>query len=605
VLSGNHRGCRLALLLVIVVGAVGWLASGEIAHAGSVAPHWVFFRDKGIAPARLPAALSARLAELAPRARARRQRVRGDLGVDLRDLRIAPRYLEAVRATGVRVRVRSGWLNAVSVEGDAGQLEAISGLPFVASVRPVGRHPRRRDPPPVSSQVFCQPMSDPYGVARAQLEQINIPALHACGLTGAGVVVGVLDTGFTLQHNAFAGLQVVAQRDFINDDDNTEDEAGDPPFQHEHGTMVLSALAGREAGSYSGAAPDVKVILAKVDSLPDDKPIEDDWFVAGLQWAEGLGADLVTTSLGFCTPPCLPSQKDGETEATSKASGIAVANGLIMLAAAGNYGPQPTSISAPGDAKGVITVGSVDLSGVVDDASSRGPTHDGRIKPDVVAAGVDAWVVDALSNVNYRQVSGTSIATPLVAGVAAMLLQAYPTTDPAEMHQLLTSTASGAGNPDNSYGWGIVDGLKAAGLHCSCKDIDGDGYLSSDCGGDDCDDADKEVHPGATERCNGVDDDCDGELAPDEVDADGDTFRACDDCDDSNGSVHPAALEVCDDGIDNDCDGETDGTDAACATPPEPGGGCELVWPGRDGWAVGVLLSLLLWAGVSRRRRRH
>jgi subtilisin family serine protease len=475
---GNRGWRRLALLLM-----AGWVANGELAHAGPSTVRWVFFRDKGVGPAALPAALSARLAVLSPRARARRQRVRGDLGVDARDLEVHPLYLEQVRATGVRIRVSSRWLNAVSVEGNAEQLRAVAGLPFVAAVQPAGRRitPAALEPshrsPAGEAMLWGLPLEDSDGMAGNQLAQIEIPGLHGCGLTGEGVVVGILDTGFTLQHTALAGIEVLAKRDFINGDDNVEDEAVDPPGQHDHGTMILSLLAGKDPGKYSGAAPDVKVILAKVDYLPNDTPIEDDWFVAGLEWAEEQGADLVTTSLGFCTPPCDPSQKDGETEATSKAAAAAVANGLIVFAAAGNYGPKATSISAPADAKGVITVGSVDSDGVIAPDSSRGPTYDDRTKPDVVAPGVDIWVADPASVDSYIQVGGTSVATPLVAGVAAMLLQANPGIDPARMHAMLTSTASRSDSPDNTYGWGIIDGVRAADFSCDCQP----GWDGSEC----------------------------------------------------------------------------------------------------------------------------
>jgi len=450
-------------LTAVCAGLVAAAASGDTRAQQA---RWVYLQDKGVPAQELEAALALRRGELDPRALARRVRVRGDRGIDARDLPVHPAYLAALRATGARIRTASGWLNAVSLEGTPAQLAAVALMPFVKQVRPLG-HGRR----------FGAPQSDPHGASQEHLAMIGAVGLHSCGLTGKGVVVGVLDTGFTLAHKALAHVHVVAQRDFVNKDDVVKDEPGDPQGQHDHGTLILSALAGRDTGAFSGAAPDVDVILAKIDDLASDKPIEDDWWVAGLQWAETQGADMVTTSIGFCTSPCSPTQLDGKTEATSKAAAVAVANGLILVAAAGNMGPKSTTVMAPADAVGVIAVGSVDLGAVVAADSGRGPTHDKRTKPDVMAPGLGVTVVDPGSTTAYTTVNGTSVATPLVAGVMALLLQAKPTTTAAEMLKLLTSTASRASSPDNSYGWGVVDGLKAAGLDSSCQDLDGGGCV--------------------------------------------------------------------------------------------------------------------------------
>jgi hypothetical protein len=262
---------------------------------------------------------------------------------------------------------------------------------------------------------------------------------------------------------------------------------------------------------------------------------------------------------------------------------------------------------------------------VVTDFSSRGPTFDGRIKPDVCAPGKDDWVVVPNSPDAYTQGSGTSYATPLVAGVAALLKQAYPKLGPASMHALLTGTATHAAMPDNDYGYGVVQGLVAAGLYCSCHDADADESFDVACGGDDCDDGAADVNPSAPELCNGRDDDCDGMFAPDEEDLDSDGSLACDgDCDDGDPDVHPGAKEDCDNGIDDDCDGAVDAEQPECAptpdggptetpdggtatpasgTPPEEDGscGCRLHDTDRGNWG-GLGWLCALWAAVAARR---
>jgi len=473
---------------------------------------------------------------------------------------------------------------------------------------------------------------------------IGIPSLHECGLTGDGVVVGVQDTGFVLDHEAFADLDVLAQWDFIHDDGVTHDEEEDAEGQHSHGTSVLSLLAGWDEGSFGGVAPDVTVILSKTEDTSQEEPIEEDWWVEGLEWLEEMGADVVTASLGYIDWYD-PQQLDGQTAVTTQAANVALDNGLILVNSAGNEGPDAWTLVAPADADGLIAVGAVDVLGHVAEFSSRGPTADGRIKPDVCAMGVDNWVVDATTVDAYRQGSGTSYAAPMVAGLVALLLQAFPDLGPDGMLELLTSTASNATAPDNETGWGIVSGVAAVGLYCTCTDYDEDGYYDADCGGEDCDDFRAEIHPGADEICDGFDSDCDGAILDGEEDADHDGYLACDsvaadcddldpdtypgadeepydgvdqdcdgadlsdvdgdgfpgpveDCDDESPLVFPGATEVCDDGVDNDCDGFPDSLDAECHGPPgldtAVGAGCSChttAGPGQLG--LGLLIILI------------
>jgi len=604
-------------------------------------PLWVFFEDRGETD--VDRALLQRRDELSERTLARRLRWRDDLGVDERDLDVSPARVAAVVATGAHLRASSRWLNAVSVEADAAQRRAIEALSVVRETRPI---------PPTRRRIVSAAETRTYGLAEEQVAQIGIPSLRECGLTGEGVVIGVQDTGFVLDHAAFADIDLLAEWDFIHDDGVTHDEEEDPEGQHSHGTSVLSLIVGWDEGNFGGVAPDATVILSKSEDTSQEEPIEEDWWVEGLEWLEETGADVVTSSLGYIDWYG-PEQLDGQTAVTTIAANVALDNGLILVNSAGNEGPDAWTLVAPADADGLIAVGAVDVLGHLADFSSRGPTADGRIKPDVCAMGVDNWVVDATTTDAYRQGSGTSYAAPMVAGLTALLLQAFPGTGPDEMWDLLTSTASSAAMPDNEMGWGIVSGVAAVGLYCTCTDHDEDGFYDADCGGADCDDFRPEIHPGADEICDGFDSDCDGAILDGEEDADHDGYLACwaddpdcddsdpashpdaeevpydgvdqdcdgadledvdgdgvpgpaEDCDDESADVLPGAVEVCDDRVDNDCDGYVDSTDAECHgslgldSDISPGCACRTASPCPRG--AGVLLLLL--TAISRRQNR-
>ncbi|MCA9707549.1 MAG: S8 family serine peptidase, partial [Myxococcales bacterium] len=422
--------------------------------------------------------------------------------------------------------------NAVSVDATASQRAALAALPGVDHVESVRRRPRAPAPPlPLPLHDPVSHGMDEFGWASGQLALIGaIPLQRHCGLTGAGVVVGVQDSGFELDHQALAGVDVLAAHDFINDDDIVANEPGEPGNQSGHGTLVLGTLAGSDPGTFMGVAPGIQVILSKTERVDAEIPAEEDYYVAGLEWIEAQGADIFTASLGYADWYS-PADFDGQTAVTSVAVNLAFANGLLVLASMGNSGPGPSTLIAPADAPGALGVGATSLAGAVANFSSRGPTADGRTKPDVSAPGVDVASVAVGSLDQYTLWNGTSAAAPVAAGLAALVLEARPELTAQELADLLRDTASQAATPDNDLGWGIVDGRLATGDACGCNDTDRDGLIGVLCGGDDCNDGEPGVFPGAPEVCNGLDDDCDGALGEDELDEDGDGDVDCHDAD--------------------------------------------------------------------------
>lgn len=437
---------------------------------------WIFLTDKGITTERdYQAALST--AERGLTERARRRLSRAGAGPDIRDIPLHPPYIQQIAATGGRIAGRSRWLNAVSIYAEPEALYRMATLPFVREIAPVSTYRRIRPEatpdlrtavpkPAIASQLD-------YGASATQLTQLHVPELHEAGLSGRGVLLAVFDTGFKLSHTAFDSLRnrVVAEWDFINGDDNTADDPQQDVFvgQHDHGTEVLSAMAGYAPGALIGPAYNAQFLLAKTESIAFEQQIEEDWWVQATEWADSLGADIISSSLGYNVWYQI-SDLDGNTAVTTRAANIAVNRGIIVVNAMGNEGQTLWQrMIAPADAAGVISVGAVNSAGARAGFSSIGPTADGRIKPDVMAMGVGVRVVNPNSTTTYFQLNGTSFAAPLIAGVAALLLEAYPHWTPAQMLDALQRTAAQADAPDTFKGYGIAHAHNALLSEASAK----------------------------------------------------------------------------------------------------------------------------------------
>ncbi len=434
---------------------------------------WVFFTDKGLVGAALQQAFDRAEAELTERAAWRRSKVTvGRRLVDGDDLPVAIDYVAAVGQLGAVPRQESRWLNAASFDATDAQVRAMARLPFVRRVDLVLKMRRPDLPVDPSAAAMMRELGAEaardnlwnidYGGSLAGLVQINVPPVHEMGITGAGVIVGMLDTGFKTTHEALVGVPVIAVYDFINDDDVVENEPGDPASAHNHGTKTMSTCLGFYAGELVGTAFGASAILAKTEDVADEQPIEEDWWVAGLEWAEGLGADVISSSLGYYAWYEF-EDLDGNTAVTTIAADLAVGRGVVVVNSAGNQRGSSSFpyIITPADGDSVIAVGAVDLEDDYASFSSPGPTADGRIKPDVAALGVHDYVVDPSDDHGYGTASGTSFSCPLTAGVAALILSRVPSLTPIQVREALRMTADRADAPDNDFGWGILDAYAA------------------------------------------------------------------------------------------------------------------------------------------------
>lgn len=455
--------------ILISFSLVCLLSAPSLRAGDTDGPFWIFFADKGIERSALQKALDDSRSALDSHARWRRAKVLPNL-VDGLDLPVAQHYLSTVASCGAHIHFPSRWLNAVSVDADAKTLEKICNLPFVRKVQPVAKYwPCDRnlkfEEAGVAEQgVIHSHLDDPdYGPSLSQLELCHVPAMHARGLTGNGVRLCLLDTGFWLEHEVFNDANVIATRDFINGDSIVWNEVGqDTLSQHDHGTLTLSVAAGKRDGSLYGPAFGAELILGKTEDVRSETPIEEDFYVAGLEWADSLGADVVSTSLGYIDWYTFEDM-DGNTAVTTIAVDIAVSRGIVVCTAAGNERlSEWRHIIAPADADSVIAVGAVDSLGDIAYFSSPGPTFDGRIKPEICAHGFGTYAAAPWFGPNgYLRASGTSLSTPIVGGICALLLEAHPDWTPMQLREALLMTASQATSPDTNYGWGVADGLAA------------------------------------------------------------------------------------------------------------------------------------------------
>ena len=435
---------------------------------------WVLFADKGISTVSdQQRALEQYPVQMSGRAKRRREFRTHISRPDFTDLPIESRYIEAVLRLGGKLRSKSRWLNGIGLEATTQDIHAIARLPCVRAIDPILRYTAIFEfPVNDSSSPGAPPPAQvlDYGDARAQITQIQADFLHREGFFGENIVIGLLDTGFNLEHTALERVDVIAQHDFVNDDVNTADEVDqDDPGQDDHGSVVLGVLAGDAPGQLIGVAPRARYLLGKTERVSQngflfERQIEEDWWIEGLEWLEEMGADVVSSSLGYLDWYRF-TDLDGKTSKVTIAANLAVQKGMPVIIAAGNLGAQPPSdalglpgrITPPADGFDVLAIGAVDRDRQVTSFSSRGPTFDGRIKPDLMAMGEGVTSINSTTRGGYlSDYLGTSSATPLAAGVVALLIQAFPLATAQDIVNTLRMTASQSDKPDNIAGYGII-----------------------------------------------------------------------------------------------------------------------------------------------------
>ncbi|MEK9135754.1 MAG: S8/S53 family peptidase, partial [Bacteroidota bacterium] len=409
----------------------------------------------------------------------RRRKVRSskDL-VDYTDLPVEQAYVDQVAKQIVRVRQRSRWFNSVSVVATKARIASLEGLPFVTQIDLLARFSKNQTEQEEAAQGVEQSAtrqedgihSLDYGASFGQVNQVNVPAVHDLGNHAEGVFVGVFDNGFRLpNHESFASMNIVATYDFVDHKVSVVPNNPSPSFGS-HGVNTLSTIGGYKPGQLIGPAFGANFILARTENDSSETPIEEDNWVAAIEWADSIGVDVTSTSLGYLTydaPYTSWTWQDmnGNTTVITRAADWAVSRGIVVVNSAGNegYSASHNTLGAPADGDSVLSVGAVSSTGTRSSFSSVGPTTSipPRIKPDVMAQGSSVRVASATNTTGYGSASGTSFSCPLAAGVAALIISARPNATPLQVMNSMRATASRAGSPDNQYGWGILNALAA------------------------------------------------------------------------------------------------------------------------------------------------
>jgi hypothetical protein len=303
-----------------------------------------------------------------------------------------------------------------------------------------------------------------YGSTQNQVEMINADELHLQDFTGEGMTVAVMDAGFSNVNTMAAFQRLRDNGDLLDGYDFVDRTSNVYAFNgNDHGTKVLSTMAGFIQDQYVGTAPDASYYLFRTEDVFSENPVEESYWVEAVERADSLGVDVINTSLsyfGYDNPnySYSASDMDGYTAYSTKGANIAFEKGILLLVSAGNSGndaPSYTGVGAPSDSPNILTVGAVNSSGTFAIFSSRGSAIQPTRKPDIVAQGQGAYVVSQAGSIVAN--NGTSFSSPIMAGGVTSLWQALPNASNAEIMDFVRQSASQYSTPDYDYGYGIPD----------------------------------------------------------------------------------------------------------------------------------------------------
>ena len=434
--------------------------------SATVRRHLIYFKDK----AGTPFSVSQPEKFLSARALARRQRQQ--IAILPRDLPVSPAYVQQLRAVpGIQLWYTSRWFNAAVVACDSATLQQVQALPFVRSAQtlnrglPGTRKPKGDDPLPTAERTAGT--RSQYGKAYTQAQLVGAVQMHDAGFRGEGMQIAVFDAGFPGVNTASA-FTSITQENRLASTFNVVDKNDQVFLRDSHGTHCLSTIGGNETGRYIGTAPKATFRLFITEDIYSEHPIEEaNWLIAA-EYADSSGVDVISSSLGYNTfdYPSIDytyADMNGRTALSTRAATVAARVGMVVVSSAGNEGNNPWRyITAPADADSILTVGAIDSLGVVAGFSSRGPTADGRIKPNLAAMGVQTAIVSPGGSVTRG--NGTSYSCPVLAGMVAGFWQANPQLTAQQVISFLQRSGSRATTPNDEIGYGIPNFVRAYNL---------------------------------------------------------------------------------------------------------------------------------------------
>ena len=432
------------------------LASGQTPYHPQYYKFRVYLKDKGNiphSPDKPETFLSRRAIE-----RKKKEKV----AIDKSDLPISSDYFTLVEKAGGKVITYSKWFSTLVVEvSDSVRIGNIESLSFVDSVKyiwrgtglPAGERARPRLLP-VDCDEYVVADTE-YGVTDAQFRMHNAVVMADAGFKGKDMLVGVIDAGFTNFDviPRFESVRLGGYMDFV--------PSGSIFASSDHGTKVLSTMATDLPGVMMGSAPQATYWLLRSEDTTSEFPVEEDYWVRAVEFADSLGVDIINTSLGYNSFDdrllnYTHTELDGSVSIMSQAADIAYEKGILIVVSAGNEGNKSwQKITPPADAKNVLAVGAVGTDSIIASFSSHGLTADNRIKPDLVSVGKETVTIGRDGAIVHT--NGTSLSSPFLTGLITSLWSVNPALHRSELIDIVKRSSDRYLTPDSIYGHGIPD----------------------------------------------------------------------------------------------------------------------------------------------------
>ena len=417
---------------------------------------WIFFKNKDCYKETNDIILNVALSP-----KAIKNREIQSINLDNLDIKICQSYLDILKKEGLVIKNQSRWLNAVSIyKPKEFNLRRLLKYDFISYYKPVKRLTNMKKLQLITTDFVSSHKSSAlsYGPSFNQIDMLGGVDLHNQGYLGDGITIAVFDAGFT-NVNTLPIFDSLWLHNRISNCYDFVDNTLNVFHSSSHGTMVLSTMGGFMEDSLIGTAPHATYMLFRTEDTGSETIVEEDNWVAAAEYSDSVGVHIINSSLGYTIyNDSLDSHSyadmDGNTTIITNAADLAASRGILVINSAGNSGNNNWHyIGAPADGDSVLAIGAVDAQGNSVSFSSRGPSFDGRVKPNVCALGYQAVV--AASDSTIQLASGTSFSSPILSGLAACLWQYNITANNMQIFSLIEQSAHLFSNPNDSLGFGI------------------------------------------------------------------------------------------------------------------------------------------------------